>query len=317
MKDYKKYFKKAGGMNLLRQYWQAGVLHLAVIEFLLVGKSKVGLQILRLFVSMKVNQRLKRRYAAYINNLGIEDLPKESSRKVWVCWWQGMETAPALVQKCYKSIEKYLGQEWEIILITEKNYCNYVSFPDFILHMFENKQISLTHFSDLLRLELLINHGGMWIDSTVLCTSGNIPKSILNADLFVYQTQKPGADGRATVMSNWLIYSKTNSKILMMTRMLLYEYWRREKKLLDYIVFHQFFTIACQYYLEEAKRIPPFCNSVPHILLLHLFDSFDDTYWNDLKSMTCFHKLSYKLSSIDIEKKGTFYDKIISNADSL
>lgn len=42
MKDYKKYFKKAGGMNLLRQYWQAGVLHLAVIEFLLVGKSKVA-----------------------------------------------------------------------------------------------------------------------------------------------------------------------------------------------------------------------------------------------------------------------------------
>lgn len=183
--------------------------------------------------------------------------------------------------------------------------------------MFEKKQISLTHFSDLLRLELLINHGGMWIDSTVLCTSGDIPKSILNADLFVYQTQKPGADGRATVMSNWLIYSKTNSKILIMTRSLLYEYWRREKKLLDYIVFHQFFTIACQCYPEEAKRIPPFCNSVPHILLLHLFDSYDDTYWNDLKSMTCFHKLSYKLSSIDMGKKGTFYDKIISNADNL
>lgn len=64
-------------------------------------------------MSMKVNQRLKRKYAAFINNLGIEDLPKESSKKVWVCWWQGMETAPALVQKCFESIEKYLGQEWE------------------------------------------------------------------------------------------------------------------------------------------------------------------------------------------------------------
>ena len=124
--------------------------------------------------------------------------------------------------------------------------------------------------------------------------------------------QKPGADGHATIMSSWCMYARTNNKILMATRELLYGYWKKNTKMDDYFLLHQFFTIACEYYSEEAKKIPPFCNSIPHILLLHLFDPYDEQYWNDLKHMTCFHKLSYKLEKEDIKKNGTYYDVLFN-----
>ena len=34
----------------------------------------------------------------------------------------------------------------------------------------DSGQITKTHLSDLLRLELLIRYGGTWIDATVFCT---------------------------------------------------------------------------------------------------------------------------------------------------
>ena len=42
--------------------------------------------------------------------------------------------------------------------------------------------------------------------------------------------------------------------------------------------FSDFMLIVFDYYEEEAKSIPPFCNSVPHLLQLHLFDIFDENY---------------------------------------
>ena len=131
--------------------------------------------------------------------------------------------------------------------------------------------------------------------------------------MFVYQSQKPGADGHATLMSNWLIYAKSNQRILRLTLHLIYEYWKSKDYVIDYFFFHKFFTISCDTFSEDAKHIPSFCNSVPHILLLHLFDEYDEQYWEDLKRMTCFHKLSYKLDKVNMGKKGTYYDRIIKN----
>lgn len=309
-----KYYYKAGGIKLLMQYWKAGVLHSAIIQFILLGKSETALKLLRLIVALKIQEKLYKKYSYYLEEFNRRFIEQEHmvSRKVWLFWWQGIENAPALVQKCYDNVKRNLGEDWEIVLITENNYLDYATFPVHIIEKLKNGQITLTHFSDLLRLELLINHGGLWLDATVLCTSGDIPKSILKSDLFVYQAQKPGADGRATTMSSWMMWAKTNNRILMATQAMLYAYWKKNNDLSEYFLLHHFITIAMDFYKEDASKIPPFCNSVPHILLLHLFDKYDEEYWNDLKQMTCFHKLSYKLDEENCKKKGTYYDVIIN-----
>jgi len=311
MLNTKKYFEQKGGMKLLKQYWRAGVLFHAVAQFLLLGGSKTALELLRLIITMKTQDRLKHKYGSVLKKFCYDEtLECVRVKKVWIFWWQGMENAPTLVQRCYQSVIDNLS-DWEVLLITKDNYLQYVDLPEYIISKLEKGQITITHFSDILRLELLIHYGGLWLDATVLCTSGSIPQSILNANLFVYQPQKPESNGRAISMSSWCIYARSNNKILMATREMLYEYWKNNTQMVDYFLLHHFFSIVCRFFPEDAKKIPPYCNSVPHILLLHIFEPYDECYWNDLKQMTCFHKLSYKFDKREKDLTDTYFKRLI------
>ena len=197
----KEILKKQGGLNLLKQYWQGGAFFTAAAEFILLGKEKKALEILRLSAEYKIKKNLERKYKKEINEFQSaykDEFRHDLSNKVWVCWFQGMDQAPELVKKCFESLQRNLTDR-EIILITSDNMCNYVQFPDFILDKWKNGKITHTHMTDLLRLELLIKYGGMWVDSTVFCTRkrDEIPDYFFNSDLFFYQTLKPGRDGQA------------------------------------------------------------------------------------------------------------------------
>ena len=54
-----------------------------------------------------------------------------------------------------------------------------------VMEKWEKGIITHTHMTDLLRLELLIKYGGMWIDATVLCTAKEeeIPCYFFDSDL--------------------------------------------------------------------------------------------------------------------------------------
>lgn len=317
MGKFKEIFNKVNGKEVLKQYKRAGVLGFALAETGLLGFSHKSLEIVRLAVENKILSKLRKKYKNYIlqykinNTKEIEKLPRNLSDKVWVCWLQGIENAPVLVKRCFESLNKYLTDR-EIIVITDKNYSDYVDFPEHIKKKFEAGFITRTHFSDLLRLELLIKYGGTWIDATVLCTGGNIPEYILDSELFVYQVLKPGLDGHSSVISSWLMTSCTNNPILLLTRELLYEYWKKYNFMMDYFLLHDFFQLAIEAYPQEWKKVVQFSNEIPHILLLSLFDEFDEKRYGYVTSMTCFHKLSYKFQQEKMKQSGTYYDKIVN-----
>ena len=296
----KETFEKQGGMNLLRQYHRGGALFTAIGEFLLLGKEKKALEILRLSVQYKIKKNLEKEYNKEIQQFLInykDDLPHRTSNKVWVCWFQGLDDAPDLVKKCYQSIKVNLWDR-DLVLITSENMCEYVEFPDFILEKWKSGQITHTHMTDLLRLELLIKYGGMWIDATVLCTSKSedIPSYFFDSDLFLYQIFKPGRDGQAQPISSWLISAKTNNKILRMTRYLCYKYWEKNRELVDYFLFHDFFVMALEHNEDEWKKIIPRDNAAPHYLLLRLFDEYNEEIWKAIEAQSPFHKLTYKFT---------------------
>lgn len=314
MDQAKKLFKKAGGFSLLLQYLRAGVLPIAIIQFLLLGNSKKALEILRHTIQYKIYNKLKKKYKYVFDKqktLNYNSLPQENSNKIWICWLQGIENAPLLVQKCYESIKEHLGDK-EIILITSENLFQYAQFPEYIIAKWKKGIISNTLFSDILRTELLIRHGGTWIDSTVLCTGSNIPDYIFNSDLFLYQILKPGRDGHSIFISSWFISAKTNNKILLTTRDLMYEYWKKKNYTIDYFLFHIFICISLEYFPEEWNKIPKLSSSIPHILLLQLFEPFNKKKYEAIKELTCFHKLSYKFDDSLKKKDNTYYNYIIN-----
>ncbi|MEQ3458727.1 capsular polysaccharide synthesis protein [Enterococcus cecorum] len=309
-----KILKKQGGLKLLKQYLKGGAFFTAVGEILLLGNSKTALEILRNAASLKIKQNIEKKYRKTI--LEIEksynkELEIEYPRKVWFCWFQGLDNAPEIVKICFASLKKNITDR-EIVVLTKENYQEYVSFPVEIQNKIDTGVIQGAHMSDLLRLELLQNYGGTWIDATVFCGSEDIPDYMLNSDFFLFQCLKPGKDGQATVISNWFITAKPNQKYIYMMRELMYDYWKNNTEVIDYFIFHDFFQIIIDNNLEEWSKIIPFSNSTPHILLLRLFEEYDEKLWNAVIKMSPFHKLSYKFEDTKTTIQNTYYQQIRS-----
>lgn len=308
-------FKKQGGFQLIKQYCRSGVLGTAICEFLLLGKSKTALEILRLSTQFKTKKRLEKKYKSKLDEIDLSYKEKEQKnieKIVWICWLQGMEQAPSIVKRCYQSIVDNI-KDRKIILITEKNYRQYIKFPYYIQKKIDKNIIKGAHMTDLLRLELLLKYGGTWIDATVFCTNSNIPEYMLDSELFLFQCLKPGRDGHSTVISNWFITAKSNNRILYATRELLYIYWKENNNLYDYFIFHIFFEMAIEKYQDEWKKVVPVSNSTPHILLLCLFEKYDDEMWNAITKQSVFNKLTYKFSEKEIKQENTYYRKIMGD----
>lgn len=304
-----KIIESKGGIKLFKQWLLQGVLPLAIAEFILLGKSRKSLELLREILSFKHTAKLRRRYSSTIANL-----PKycneghKANKQIWVLWWQGMENAPILVKKCYDSIRNTFI-DWNITILSQETWMDYVKMPDFIIEKFKKGIIPIAQFSDLLRLQLLIEEGGMWMDATIYVSNDYaIPQPIVNysdTELFMYQREEGG-------YSNWLILAKSNNEILRATRDLLFDYWRKNNYLTDYFIFHRFFDIVCDIYANQAHKIYFYSNTVPHVLLLHLFDEYDDIFWRDLNQLSAIHKLSYKFDPQKTIKKGTYYEKLFN-----
>ena len=101
----------------------------------------------------------------------------------------------------------------------------------------------------------------------------------------------------------------------MCVRYLIYEYWRRCSEVIDYYIFHDLFQIVIEYYEDEWNKVIPFDNAVPHILLLRLFEKYDEKSWMAIKKQTPFHKLTYKFSEENANKNGTYFEEILSLLD--
>ena len=132
--------------------------------------------------------------------------------------------------------------------------------PSYILKKLNKKYISLTHFSDLLRLELLLKYGGAWIDSTVLVIK--YENTYFDNDLFFFQKRKR----KIGIGSNWFINSEKESPILRTTLDMLYQFWAKNNRICHYFLFHIFLRMACKKYKKDYRNIP-FYSSIPVHLL--------------------------------------------------
>jgi hypothetical protein len=86
-------------------------------------------------------------------------------RKIWT-YWDNPDKLPKAVKLCMDSWKKF-NPDYEIVLLTKKNYQGYVTIPEDIRahpHFNDSPQ----RFSDLVRLYVVEEHGGIWIDASVL-----------------------------------------------------------------------------------------------------------------------------------------------------
>jgi hypothetical protein len=235
---------------------------------------------------------------------------------IWICWLQGVDSPhPPIVRVCMRSVERFAGV-YNIILVTEKNMERYIEIPEHILDKYRKKIIPVAHFSDLLRLLLLITHGGIWLDATVLLTN-KIPEIIVNQDIFMFRTSILGNE--FLPCSSWFIVAKRNHPILSRVFKVLTFYWKINNNLRHYYLFHIAILLVITYDRESKemwKNILFKNNSDPHLLQFKLFDKFDSLEKEYIWNLSFVHKLTYYgIDNWDelIEYPGTFYRYIIDD----
>ena len=153
---------------------------------------------------------LEEEFADFIKN--YQFLQKKNSYRhkyIWVCWLQGEKSMPDVVKYCLKSVQKNAPDEAEVVLITSDNLKKYIEFPNFIYQRLKKGSLTMTHFSDLIRMALLKEYGGLWIDATVF-VSNKIPQKYFERDLYSVQvlakserSQNPYYGGGDIVFNWW------------------------------------------------------------------------------------------------------------------
>lgn len=259
----------------------------------------------------------EKKMADFLNTYDYDrhlEMDRENLRNcIWVCWWQGIDNAPDIVKKCIESIQK--NSRNKLIVVTEKNYREYVTIPEWIEDKKRTGIISRTHFADVLRLSLLAEHGGMWLDATFFCAKQNIDEYFKYA---VWTIKRPDylhysvAQGHFANYSWFCSYEKR--WVFVTFRDFFLNYWKNNNTLIDYLTLDYMIVLA-QYKDLRIKRefdqIPsnnPACDELYKIL----GEPYDEEIWSKLKEKTSLFKLSWK-QEFPMQKNGreTFYAKLL------
>lgn len=292
------------------------------IQFLII-KKKILSRLSRIFKFINpdsvIEKFLDKNFSGiakkYQNFTGNSESEKNQKKIIWIFWWQGYENAPVLVKKCLDSIKTHANGA-ETVLITKENFSKYTNFPPFILEKLNSKKITLTHFSDILRMDLLSKHGGLWLDATIF-VSRDIPPEYFSMPYFSihYKTSTSKiARGRWTgfcqgAKQGSLIHSFCNDVFL--------SYWEKYDKLIDYFLI--------DYVMDFGyKNIPEFKNLVDSLPFNNegvkkLDSRFNDIYSKEqldsILSESVFFKLNWKREyKLENNGKPTFYAKFMEQA---
>ena len=145
-------------------------------------------------------------------------------KNVYLLWLQGWENAGWLQKQVAESWIKH-NAGWYIHFIDENNLKTYVNDIDYIY----TKNISPQAKSDIIRLSLLKNHGGIWADASLLCMQPLehwIHEAVETSELWMYHGH--GANMEFGPAS-WFIASKKNGYLISKWKEACDLYWEKNE----------------------------------------------------------------------------------------
>lgn len=251
-------------------------------------------------------------------NLALKSINKNcigqsNSRIIWIFWWQGYNCMPSIVQHCVGSVKSH-ANGYKVILITKKNIYKYAHIPNYIYNKVKKGCITLTHFSDILRFNLLNNYGGLWCDATIYCTSQ------IDYKYFNYLYTSGGyigvpprfANGRWT---GFLIGGYRCNALFQFMSKFFELYWKYNKYQVSYFLIDLGLHYAYVNNIGNFKHYDDTiaCYNNPNLFMFieELNEPFNLAKFNKFTANTNMFKLTYKINFL--RDKGTLYSYLISN----
>lgn len=266
-------------------------------------------------VTLAATVKYLQQYVPQIRSIVPDSLPgsEQPKERVFTMWLQGEDNAPALVKACISSMRRHLAQE--VVVITEKNLSEWITLPEHIMEKWRNGKIRAAHFSDICRVELLWNYGGIWLDSTAYVTSP-VPDEIMEADFFVYLAgSKIG--GSYAFMQNCFIRSRRHHPLLGVWRGAIHSYWEKEESIVDYYTHQILFKLAVENNAVANKQFALMLHKdqdPTHRVWREYRDKpFDPELFDRLTKDSFFQKTNYKSKECLNPAEGTFAYYLIND----
>jgi hypothetical protein len=190
-------------------------------------------------------------------------------------WFQGFDEAPNIVKWCVHSWKKY-NPTWRIVLLDNTNLHEYVDLSK----LSYDKDIQLCHLANMVRMILLRDHGGLWIDATAFCNKplDDWLPAYTHSGFFAFD--KP--------LSTWFLYAEKGHPLITQ--------WCQETLYLQGKTFAQLFDHLYHtdvIFQHAWDQVPKLSGAIPHTMMIP--DFFKTTGRKDIDSKRVpVYKLSYK-----------------------
>ena len=239
---------------------------------------------------------------------------------VWCCWWQGEDKMIEIVKMCNDRLKSLIPEDAELHILTAGNYKEYVTLPDHVMEKFEAGKMSITALTDVLRVALIAEHGGFWIDSTVFI-SNEFPSEYIHSDYFaqrMYETGDKMVDNHEASKGRWsgfLTGGRPNCINFRLLRDAFFEWWKVHDSVVDYVIYDYFLLAG----YKGVPAIKALVDAVPNNNI-HVFDMYKvlhlpytDELYENLTKDNNLHKLTYKIDLVKETAGGqeTLYGRLL------
>jgi hypothetical protein len=261
----------------------------------------------------------ERKYLPLVDDLKQKPAAVEEPETIWQFWDNPTgRTTPEIVKASFKTVEKFKGN-FEHKILDNSTAGNYSDLPGYVFDRLKSGRMRYAHFSDLLRLNLLKNHGGVWMDATVYMTDF-IPERIANQDFFVFLTGELTAFPYSFAQ-NCFIRAKIGSFLCEAWYKMCIEYWKNEARRMDYFQ-HQLMLKTLVLKNHTARdlfaKMPHLSEDETHQFAGNkLIEEFDADEWEKIKKMSFFQKTRYTIKKRKVanaaDYPGTYFARLCDN----
>lgn len=241
----------------------------------------------------------------------VKDVPaikNDKNEKIFSMWgWNPI--TPPMIDACFRSMRANCKQD--LVIINEKNIDDYIDLPGYIIDLHNNDKMKNAHFADIIRIEVLHNNGGIWLDSTDFVTSP-VPQNIIDEDFFVYMAGHVGSPHG--YIQNCFIRSRKNAYLLEAWRAMIFEFWKKDTRF-DYFM-HQLMFKSIVENNERAKKyfakMPKIDQDPTHVLWYFYSDKpFNKEIFDKITADAFFQKTAWKHPQAQNPTPGSFADAMI------
>lgn len=239
----------------------------------------------------------------------------DEPERIFVFWWQGTDGLPDIVRICINSIKQNSNGR-EVVMITKDNIRQWADIPHYIFDQVSSGAITITHLSDILRVCLLYQHGGYWIDATVFM---NAPLNDIDFNPF-FGSIKIHDRFTGTISeyrwTTFFLFAAKGSEAMKTFREVLLTYFNENRgRIIDYLLIDYTFEMLYRKSSDFRKIVDetPYTNEHLYDLVGHLNDVVPVNQYFQSVSDTHIFKLTWRNKfSRMVEGRDTLYGQLIS-----